>query len=56
LRFDAQIARPLPGMPEVSAPPFARNGCITFGSFNRYSKNSPMVLEVCSSGNDTCRV
>ena len=32
-------------MPEVSAPPFARNGYITFGSFNRYSKNSPMVLE-----------
>ena len=37
--------RPLPGMPEVSAPPFARNGHITFGSFNRYSKNSPLVLE-----------
>jgi predicted O-linked N-acetylglucosamine transferase (SPINDLY family) len=36
--------RPLPDMPEVSASPFARNGHITFGCFNRYSKNSPMVL------------
>lgn len=37
--------RPLPDMPEVSAPPFARNGHITFGCFNRYSKNSPLVLQ-----------
>ncbi len=37
--------RPLPDMPEVSAPPFARNGHVTFGSFNRYSKNSPLVLQ-----------
>lgn len=37
--------RPLPGMPEVAPPPFKKKGYITFGSFNRYSKNSPNVLE-----------
>jgi predicted O-linked N-acetylglucosamine transferase (SPINDLY family) len=37
--------RPLPDMPDVSMPPCLGNGYITFGSFNRYSKNSPMVLE-----------
>lgn len=37
--------RPLPDMPEVSTPPFQKNGVVTFGSFNRYSKNSQMVLD-----------
>lgn len=37
--------RPLPDMPEVSPPPLERKGYVTFGSFNRYSKNSPLVLE-----------
>lgn len=37
--------RPLPGMPEPTPPPFLRNGHVTFGSFNRYSKVSPRVLE-----------
>ena len=37
--------RPLPGMPEVSSPPLARKGHVTFGSFNRYAKNSQAVLE-----------
>lgn len=37
--------RPLSDMPEVSPPPLERKGHITFGSFNRYSKNSPLVLE-----------
>lgn len=37
--------RPLPNMPEVTSPPFRRKGFITFGSFNRFSKISPRVLE-----------
>ena len=37
--------RPLPEMPEVSSAPLQRKGHITFGSFNRFSKNSPLVLE-----------
>lgn len=36
--------RPLPDMPEVVPPPFLSKGVVTFGSFNRYSKNSPQVL------------
>lgn len=37
--------RALPGMPEVSVPPFTRNGYVTFGAFNRFSKTSRRVLE-----------
>lgn len=37
--------RPLPRMPEVTPPPFRRKGHVTFGSFNRFSKVSPRVLE-----------
>jgi len=37
--------RPLPGMPAVSPPPCARNGFVTFGSLNRFSKNSPEALD-----------
>ncbi|MDP2794976.1 MAG: tetratricopeptide repeat protein [Sulfurisoma sp.] len=37
--------RPLSDMPTVSPAPTFRNGHVTFGSFNRYSKNSSMVLE-----------
>lgn len=56
---------PVDFAPEVSPPPFEKNGHITFGSFNntaklneavldawarnRYSKNSPMVLETWAS-------
>ena len=36
--------RPLSDMPSVKPPPFARKGYVTFGSFNRYSKNSSRVL------------
>jgi predicted O-linked N-acetylglucosamine transferase (SPINDLY family) len=36
--------RPLPDMPAVTASPFERKGYVTFGSFNRYSKNGPAVL------------
>ena len=36
--------RPLPEMPPVTASPFERKGHITFGSFNRYSKNGSPVL------------
>ena len=32
-------------MPEVSPPPLARKGNVPFGSFNRYSKNSSLVLQ-----------
>lgn len=37
--------RPLPQMPDVSPAPNIKNGYITFGSFNRYSKISTLVLE-----------
>ena len=36
--------RPLPDMPAVSPAPTFTKGHITFGSFNRYSKNSTAVL------------
>lgn len=36
--------RPLPGMLDVGAAPFIKHGCITFGSFNRFSKTSPETL------------
>ncbi|WP_292938411.1 glycosyltransferase family 41 protein [Noviherbaspirillum sp.] len=36
--------RPLQGMPDVSLPPFVKRGHITFGSFNRFSKNSSKAL------------
>ncbi len=32
--------------PEPVAPPFVKNGCVTFGSFNNYAKVSKDVLEV----------
>jgi predicted O-linked N-acetylglucosamine transferase (SPINDLY family) len=32
--------------PEVTAPPRARNGFVTFGSFNRLSKLTPAVLQL----------
>lgn len=41
--------RPLPDMPEVSPPPFRRKGQVTFGAFNRYSKNGLPVLEAWAS-------
>jgi predicted O-linked N-acetylglucosamine transferase (SPINDLY family) len=37
--------RPLPDMPAVAAPAVRRNGHVTFGSFNRYSKISTSVLQ-----------
>lgn len=37
--------RPLAEMPDVAPAPFRRNGYITFGSFNRFSKVSDRVLE-----------
>lgn len=37
--------RPLSDMREIAPPPFRRKGCITFGSFNRFSKISPRVLD-----------
>ena len=37
--------RPLPDMPAVTPSPFLDKGYITFGSFNRYSKNGPKVLD-----------
>lgn len=37
--------RPLPNMPEIAPPPCHRNGFVTFGSFNRFSKISPRVLD-----------
>lgn len=36
--------RPLSDMPEVTPPPCERKGYITFGSFNRFSKNGEAVL------------
>lgn len=36
--------RPLPGMPEVAPAPMGRNGFVTFGVLNRFSKNSPQAL------------
>ncbi|MGZ5051293.1 MAG: O-linked N-acetylglucosamine transferase family protein [Methylobacter sp.] len=41
--------RPLSGMPDVSPPPVENKGYISFGSFNRYSKNSLLVLETWAS-------
>lgn len=37
--------RPLPAMPDVSPAPLIKKGYVTFGSFNRYSKNSTVVLD-----------
>lgn len=37
--------RPLADMPAVAPPPFERKGYVTFGSFNRYSKNGLRVLD-----------
>lgn len=36
--------RPLPDMPAAAPTPMLRKGQITFGSFNRYAKNSTAVL------------
>ena len=37
--------QPLPEMPAVSPPPSLRKGYVTFGSFNRYAKTNPLVLD-----------
>lgn len=36
--------RPLPNMAEVGSSPFLKNGYVTFGTFNRFSKNSSQAL------------
>jgi len=41
--------QPVPVAPEVAAPPFQRNGFITFGSFNNTAKLNVAVLETWAS-------
>ena len=41
--------RPLEGMPAVSPAPHVRNGFVTFGAFNRFSKASTKVLDCWAS-------
>jgi len=38
--------RPQPGTPGVAAPPFTRNGYITFGAYNNLPKLSPTILDL----------